>query len=331
MGTSKIVDFAEAQTNPCRVFVNGDRAFFDPTDSDATIKSAIEALSTMSGHTVAVTNLIAQRKWQFDFSNTLSSFFAAKSSDLGFANPAAIDLTDGSHMTPGVSSFPTRASGSTLFFRYRSRLGPGHAIASLYDGAFNIAHIYPYYQELGVALLQCGSSYCEWTSPNDALWHTLGIRAPASADLSDLVIYVDGVAVSVSVIVDGAYDWGTISEFMVGDRNTYIGSALAFVGDVDQVLVFDSDIGDTAAKSLNDFSAPGSGCVLALKGDEGTGTTVGDWSTESGGSPTGPNGATSSGNWITDTTTTVITDGSGAASGGGSLLLKKKRFLQRAA
>lgn len=76
MSTTKIVDYGSAQTLHCQICVDGDWADFDPTASTATIKSAIEALASMSGHTVTVTEITSDQKWQFAFDFTVTTFAA---------------------------------------------------------------------------------------------------------------------------------------------------------------------------------------------------------------------------------------------------------------
>jgi hypothetical protein len=79
MGLSVVVDYGTdirgsgylGQIGVASKFVD-----FDPSDSDATIKTAIETLSTMASHSVTVTTLIAGEKWQLDFDFTPTNFSA---------------------------------------------------------------------------------------------------------------------------------------------------------------------------------------------------------------------------------------------------------------
>lgn len=338
MNTTKIVDVGSTQTLACRVIVNGDVAYFDPAETEANIKAAIEAVGAMSGHTVTVTELIAARKWQFAFDFTLTTFAAGKASDLSFSNPAAIDLTDHSGLDIGVSGFPTPADGATLFFRYKNpQVSPIAQPASFGEsGTSNVIQIYSFHSGLAAGYFGCdATSYGVFPSPDDTEWHTLAIRIPDAATLghnallSDVVVYVDREPVTLSFGTDGAVNWGAIDTFRLGQYFPNTGYSFGLT--LDHAIVIAGDIGDAATKALHDYATAGAGCVTLLKGDEGSGTTVNDWSSvDGGGAPNGPNGGTSSGNWVTGTTTTVITDGGIAASHGG-LLIKKKRFLQRAA
>jgi hypothetical protein len=327
MGTGKIVDFTEVQSNPCRVFVNGERAFFDPTDSDATIKAAIEALSTMSGHTVTVTNLISQRKWQFDFSNTLSTFFAAKSSDLGFANPSSLNLTlGGSTSISSTTGLTDLSNGLTVFFRFKMGIqglnlfwsmgGPSNNI--LYAGFYSSFGIYFGSAANGGAT---NNSYATTGIDPGGIWATATIRIPPPVSpatetaIGDCVVYINGVLQSLSIGLSGSV--------LATGTKTYFGSSsfasYPSLSIMDQLIVIDHDIGDTDAKLINDMSSPITGTAIMLKCDEGSGTTAFDSSGNG-------NDFTVGDHWSSDTTTTVISDVSPSVSGNASLMIRRHRL-----
>lgn len=339
MSYTKTVDFGAAQTLHCQIMVDGEWADFDPTDSAATIQTAVEALSTVGSGNVTVTQVTAQRKWDFTFNFNPTTFSATvdnlvlrlrcddtsgnavdtsgqgntgtyagsrttdvvAKNDLTFSNPAAIDLTGGSSFTTGVTSFPSGTSGFTVSFRFRIPDTPsgGHCAISFGEtGAEKRIHIYPRHTSFNAGFIQVdsvnvpGYGYGTFAWPIDKDWHVMTVRVPTSGNVSDIVVYLDGVSVSFSTVTDQPIDLGTLDACRVGAY--MIGSANPLTGHLDNILVFDNDVGDTVAKALNSYDAASTGCVLCLRCDEGTGTSLTDESSSN-------NDATFSGGWTTDT------------------------------
>ena len=77
-----------------------------------------------------------------------------------------------------------------------------------------------------------------------------------------------------TVASSGLYHNTPITNFMIGDF--YPGPYAPVNAYMDQILFFDNDIGDSAAKGLRNYDTPTSGCVLYLNCDEGTGGTLND-------------------------------------------------------
>jgi len=221
--------------------------------------------------------------------------------NLLFVNTTAVDLTDHSNFTTGTTGFPTVAGGATLFFRYRYPVGAaGNCTISLgqADGTAGM-QLVGHHGTLGAGYIDnLNGAYLTFPTPDDMKPHTVSIRVPSSAvlghscNISDLIVYVDSGRVATHVHADGAISFGTMDTFMVG--NYYPAASYPFDGHIQQVLVFDNDIGDIATRALRSYSSPGTGCCLYLACSEGTGTTVGDSSGNA-------NNGTSSGAWATIT------------------------------
>jgi hypothetical protein len=202
-------------------------------------------------------------------------------SSLNFSNTSALDLTAPTYLSTGVDAFPTAAGGATIFLRFKISGSPSLVtFFSMGDAASGRALQIGYQNSYGGIYIQSndtptGTNYyygsTTWTLNNN--WHTLAICIPAAANISDCRLYFDGLLTPVTVAVDGTCDWSTV---VTCNINAYVDGTQNAACYIDQIVVFDNDIGDSAAKYLNTYSTPGAGCVLYMNCDEGTGSIVAD-------------------------------------------------------